>query len=98
MFFENLDKLNNKNYEVFLKFYEDYNDIIKAISIDSNFFISFYNSKTNNFISSKSLDELIIYMQNFTKNEYDSANQEKIIGTTLDSKTKKLSFDRRKNG
>lgn len=80
MIFYGLDSLNYKNYNVFLNFYNNYNDIIKKICEENNFKVAFKDKNINKFVSSKSLDKLLKYLQeNLDYNKVINNDNEQII-------------------
>ena len=83
MIFYALDSLNYKNYNTFLNFYNNYNDIIKKICEENNFKIAFKDKNINKFVSSKSLDKLLKYLQeNLDYNKVINNDNEQIIGVS----------------
>ena len=90
--FSGIKNINTDNYNILLKFYDDYNDIIKKIASENGFFVGFYSNTNKNFISSKDLDKLLQYINNnmnITEPE-SSCDDEIILGNTLDERKHKL--------
>lgn len=88
--FMDLNNLNSKNYEVFYTFYNDYNETIKMICQKYNFVVRFtYRDNENKLVAieSKSLDELLYFLQNHPNKNLDanSNDDEVIIGRSVDN-------------
>ena len=91
MIFYGLDSLNYKNYNIFLNFYNDYNNIITKICEENDFEIAFKDKNINKFVSSKNLDKLLKYLQeNLDYNKVINNNNEQIIGISLEKKEKMI--------
>lgn len=91
MIFYGLDSLNYKNYNIFLNFYNDYNNIITKICEENDFEIAFKDKNINKFVSSKNLDKLLKYLQeNLDYNKVINNDNEQIIGISLEKKEKMI--------
>ena len=91
MLFYGLESINYKNYKIFLKFYNDFNETIKKVCMNNDFKISFKDKTINKYVSSKSLDKVLEYIQknlDFNKKTIDDSD-EKVIGIT-DRKNEKM--------
>lgn len=61
--FSGLNNLNKYNYNIFLQFYDDYNEVIKNICNKNKFIVGFYNEADKQFITSKDLDKLLFEIE-----------------------------------
>ena len=68
IFFEGLDNLNNKNYNSFLTFYSNFNELFKELSTKVDLQISFFNQEKRTYMTTNSLDFLYEYLQNHIEN------------------------------
>lgn len=92
--FMDLANLNSKNYELFCCFYNDYNETIKVLCNRYNFVVRFtYRDENKKLIAieSKSLDELLLFLQNHLQKDIEVIDdkEEIIIGRTIDSRISK---------
>ena len=91
IFFEGLDNLNNKNYNSFLTFYDNFNELFKVLSTKIDFKVSFFNSNKRTFMTTNSFDFLLEYLQEQLENSILEPNnkEETIIGIPTNLKKKK---------
>lgn len=88
--FFGLENLNKENYNIFLKFYDDWNETLNHLCKNNKLYIGFMDEKSKSFISSNNLDILHNYLErHLDKNKIVSTNNENIIGVSKSFKQKK---------
>ena len=88
--FFGLENLNKENYNIFLKFYDDWNETLNHLCKNNKLYIGFMDEKSKSFISSDSLDKLLIYLKKHLDKDKKIVNvEENIISKSSNIKQKK---------
>ena len=87
--FDNLQNLNNENFKLLYAFYENYNDIIKSICKNTQFCVAYFD-ENKKIVTSKSMDDLILYAKKKKKNTNIIEEKENILGVTIDNYKKNI--------